>query len=230
MSVGMSSTLLSAYNGDKLLDDDVASTAITLNGTDEWMRLDLGDDLDLTSIEITNRNVAGERLDGAVVSLLDTNGATLVTFDPIAGAENGEVFTAKIAAKQDENPLPGMKVKWEIDGGILQLSDKKTSTTGEAVASIMSTSDKKVNVQASVSGTYYSPTEITNTVRVNATSEFVAFAEEPEFTKPEIAGVDPVIIIVPTMIILMGFMLMKKGVIKIKNTPSAPEPVPIQEV
>ena len=144
--------------------------------------------------------------------------------------ENGEVFTAKIAAKQDENPLPGMKVKWEIDGGILQLSDKKTSTSGEAVASIMSTSDKKVNVQASVSGTYYSPTAITNTVRVNATSEFVAFAEEPEFTKPEIAGVDPVIIIVPTMIILMGFMLMKKGVIKIKNTPSAPEPVPIQEV
>lgn len=144
--------------------------------------------------------------------------------------ENGDVFTAKIAANQDGNPLAGMKVNWAIDGGILQLSDKKTSASGEAVASIIPTSDKKIKVQASVSSSYYSPAEITNVVRVNATSEFVAFAEEPEFTKPEIAGIDPVIIIVPTMLLLMGFMLMKKGIIKIKNTPSAPNPVPIQEV
>ena len=145
--------------------------------------------------------------------------------------ENGEVFTAKVAAKQDENPLSGLKVKWEIDGGILQLSDKKTSATGEATASIIPTSDKKVNVQARVSGSYYSPSEITNTIRVNSTSEFLAFAEEEQvFTKPEIGGIDPVIIIVPTMIILMGFMLMKKGVIKIKNTPPPSNPVEIQEV
>jgi hypothetical protein len=145
--------------------------------------------------------------------------------------ENGEVFTAKIAAKQDENPLSGMKVKWEIDGGILQLSDKKTSASGEAIASIIPTSDKAVNVQASVSGSYYSPSEITNLVRVNATSEFVAFAEEQvEFTKPEIGGIDPVIIIVPAMIVLMGFMLMKKGIIKIKNTPPVPNQEQIQEI
>ncbi len=148
--------------------------------------------------------------------------------------ESGQVFTAKIAAKQDQNPLQGMKVKWEIDGGILQLSDKKTGATGEAIASIISTSDKKVNVKASVSGTYYSPSEVSNVVQVNATtSEFVAFAEEsPEFTKPEIGGIDPVIILVPAMIILMGYFLMKKGVIKIKNTPptSNPNPIPVQEV
>jgi hypothetical protein len=145
--------------------------------------------------------------------------------------ESGEVFTAKIAANQDGNPLSGMKVKWEIDGGVLQLSDKKTSNTGEAVASIISTSDKKVNVQASVSGSYYSPAEITNTVRVNATSEFLVFAEEElEFTKPEIGGVDPVIILIPSMIILMGYFLMKKGVIKIKKTPPVPNPVQTQEL
>ena len=144
--------------------------------------------------------------------------------------EEGDSFTAKVAAKQDENPLQGLKVKWEIDGGILQLSDKKTSATGEAVASIIPTSDKAISVQARVSSEYYSPTQVTNTVRVNATSQFVAFAEEQEeFTKPEIGGVDPVIILVPAMIILMGFMLMKKGVIKIKNTP-APAPAQIQEI
>jgi len=144
--------------------------------------------------------------------------------------ENGEVFTARIFAKQDQNPLQGMKVKWQIDGGILQLSDKKTGTTGEAVASIISTSDKQVKVYAKVSGSYYSPSEISNTVRVNATSEFLAFAEEEtEFVKPEIGGIDPVIIIVPTIIVLMGYMLMKKGVIKIKN-PTETKPVQIQEV
>jgi len=144
--------------------------------------------------------------------------------------ENGEVFTAKIAAKQDGKvPLPGMKVKWQVDGGILQMSDKKTGTTGEAIASIMSTSDKQVQVHAIVSGSYYSPSEISNIVRVNATSEFVAFAEEEiEFTKPEIGGIDPVIIIIPTMIVLMGYMLMKKGIIKIKN-PTVTKPVQIQE-
>jgi len=143
--------------------------------------------------------------------------------------ESGEVFTAKIAAKQENLPLPGMKVKWEVDGGILQLSDKKTGTTGEAVASIIPTSDKQVQVHASVSGSYYSPSDISNTVRVNATSEFVAFAEEEiEFTKPEIGGIDPVIILVPTILVLMGYMLIKKGIIKIKKS-TVTKPVQIQE-
>jgi len=145
--------------------------------------------------------------------------------------ENGEVFTAKIAAKQDQVPLQGMKVKWQVEGGILQMSDKKTGSTGEAIASIMSTSDKQIKVHASVSGSYYSPSEISNTVIVNATSEFLAFAEdEIEFTKPEIGGIDPVIILVPAIIVLMGYMLMKKGIIKIKNTPAEPNPVQIQQV
>jgi len=153
----------------------------------------------------------------------------IIELDTPTLVENGEIFTAKIAAKQDQIPLPGMKVKWQVDGGILQMSDKKTGTTGEAIASIMPTSDKQIQVHAIVSGSYYSPSEISNIVRVNATSEFVAFAEEEiEFTKPEIGGIDPVIIIIPTMIVLMGYMLMKKGIIKIKN-PTVTKPVQIQE-
>jgi hypothetical protein len=132
--------------------------------------------------------------------------------------ENGEVFTAKVAAKQDVEPLSGLAVQWEVDGGILQLSDKKTGSTGEAIASIMSTSANAVNIKASVSGSYYPLSTVAKTVRVNSTSEFLAYAEpELEFTKPEIGGIDPVIIIVPTMIVLMGYMLIKKGTIKIKN-------------
>jgi hypothetical protein len=144
--------------------------------------------------------------------------------------ENSEVFTVKVAANQDNLPLDGLKVQWTIDGGVIQLSDKKTGPTGEAVASIISTSGKAVTVKASVSGSYYEPNSISKTVLVNSTSsEFLAFAEEePDFVKPEIAGIDPVIIIVPTVIILMGYMLIKKGVLKIKN-PKVIEQVP-QEV
>ena len=147
--------------------------------------------------------------------------------------ENSEVFTVKVAANQENLPLDGLKVEWKIDGGILQLSDKKTGPTGEAIASIFSTSGKAVKVQAIVSGSYYEPNSISKTVKVNSTApEFLAFAEEePEFVKPEIAGIDPVIILVPVIIVLMGYMLIKKGVIKIKNTKATEEiPQVAQEV
>ena len=141
--------------------------------------------------------------------------------------QNGEVFTVKVEAKQDDLPLSGLGVQWNVDGGILQLSDSKTGTTGEAIASIISTSGSTVNIKASVSSSYYSPNTVAKTVRVNSTSEFLAFAEEePKFIKPEIGGIDPVIIIVPAVIILMGYMLIKKGTIKIKN-PTVTKQVPI---
>jgi len=141
--------------------------------------------------------------------------------------ESGEVFTVKVEAKQDDLPLSGLGVQWNVDGGILQLSDSKTGTNGEAIASIISTSGSAVNIKASVSSSYYSPNTVTKTVRVNSTSEFLAFAEEePKFIKPEIGGIDPVIIIVPAVIILMGYMLIKKGTIKIKN-PTITNQVPI---
>jgi len=140
--------------------------------------------------------------------------------------EDQEVFTVKVIAKQDDLTLSGLKVNWNVEGGVLQLSDTKTGTTGEAVASIMSTSGKTVNVKASVSGSNYSPSTISKTVKVNSTaSEFLAFAEEQtEYTKPDIGGIDPVIILVPAMLGLMGYMLFKKGAIKLKNPPVPTQP------
>ena len=135
--------------------------------------------------------------------------------------EDQEVFTVKLSAKQDDLNLSGLNVSWNVDGGILQLSDSKTGTTGEAIASIISLSGKAVNVKASVSGSNYSPSTISKTVKVNSTSsEFLAYAEEQtQFTKPDIGGIDPVIILVPAMIGIMGYMLFKRGAIQIKNPP-----------
>jgi len=140
--------------------------------------------------------------------------------------ENLEVFTVKITAKQDDLALSGLNVNWSVQGGALQLSDRTTGITGEAVASIMSTSGSTVDVKASVSGSNYSPSTISKSVKINATaSEFLAFAEEQtQYAKPEIGGIDPVIILVPAMIGLMGYMLFKKGVIKVRNPPVINQP------
>ena len=141
--------------------------------------------------------------------------------------ENGEVFIASIAVKQDNLPLSGLGVQWDVDGGILQLSDSRTGTTGEAVASIISTSNQKVDVRASVSGSWYTPNQISKTVRVNATSDFVAFAEDgqisQEYEKFEIGGFDPLLFIVPAAIVIVGYMLKKQGAFNIPN-PKAAKP------
>lgn len=94
MSVQMSSQHASIYGGETLLDGDATSFAQTGNGTDEWISLNL----EVTRIQLTNSDSSGNRFDGAVVSLLDADGDVVHTFDPITGAENGEVFNLVLDA------------------------------------------------------------------------------------------------------------------------------------
>jgi hypothetical protein len=133
--------------------------------------------------------------------------------------ESGEAFITGITAKQDNLPLQGLDVVWNVEGGLVQISDKKTGATGEAKISIIPTSDSKIDIEATVSGSFYSANKVTKTVRVNSTSEFVAFAEGggmQDFTKFEIAGIDPVIIVVPAAIGIVGYTLKKKGIFNVK--------------
>ncbi|MBI5697944.1 MAG: hypothetical protein HZC29_05580, partial [Thaumarchaeota archaeon] len=44
-----------------------------------------------------------------------------------------ETFMVTVSAKANEKPLVGMNVNWQVDGGIVQISDSQTGTTGEAV-------------------------------------------------------------------------------------------------
>ena len=138
--------------------------------------------------------------------------------------EAGESFIASISVKQDDIPLKDMKVTWKVDGGAIQISDTKTGPTGNAAASIISLSNQKVNIVATISGSIYTPSTITKTVLINQTSEFVAFADDglgrQDIEKFEIAGIDPVLILVPAAIGLVGYMLRKQGSFKIRNQPA----------
>ena len=131
--------------------------------------------------------------------------------------ESGEAFVVTISAKSGEKPLVGLNVDWQISGGINQISDTQTGSTGDAVISVIP-QGTSVNVIATVSGQWYSPASISKSVTINS-PEGIPMEELP--SKPdyslEIFGIDPILIIVPGAIGAAGFMLKKKGQLKIKN-------------
>ncbi len=88
------------WAADKVLDGNTGSYSHTGQGAyvDQWLALDFGQVLDLTTIEIVNRASYGDRLDGAIVSLLGADGGVLHSFAPISGAEDGEAFTFDVPA------------------------------------------------------------------------------------------------------------------------------------
>jgi Ca2+-binding RTX toxin-like protein len=98
MQVTTSHTFSSEYNEPMVLDNKGYTSAITGQTANEWLKLDLGGDFDVQTIKLQNRNHLGYRLDGAVVSLLDAEGNVIHTFDPITGAEDGEVFQFDLPA------------------------------------------------------------------------------------------------------------------------------------
>jgi len=134
--------------------------------------------------------------------------------------EEGESFMVTVSVNHENNPLEKMSVSWNVEGGLLQISDSKTGTTGEAIASIIPLSNENVKIKADISGSWYSPTKTSAVVRINSTnSEFLAYADEGQevqYGQFEIMGIDPVIILVPAVLVGMGYVMMKKGMLKVK--------------
>lgn len=131
--------------------------------------------------------------------------------------ESGETFLVTVSAKSGEKSLAGLNVDWQISGGIIQISDTQTGSTGDAIVSVIP-QGSSVNVMATVGGQWYSPASISKSVTINS-SDGIPIEEQP--SKPdyslEIFGIDPILIIVPGAIGAAGFMLKKKGQLKIKN-------------
>lgn len=131
--------------------------------------------------------------------------------------DSTDTIIATLSAKANEKPLAGMKVDWQVSGGMVQISDSQTGTTGQAAISIMPTG-QAVNIVATATDQWYTPTSISKSITVNSTGSEVISTEQP--TKDysvEIFGIDPVLIIVPGAIGAAGFMLKKKGQLKIRN-------------
>jgi hypothetical protein len=131
--------------------------------------------------------------------------------------DSSETFIATVSAKANEKPLVGLKVDWQVSGGIIQISDSHTGTTGDATISIIP-NGQSVNIVATASGQWYSSASVSKSVTVN--SPIVVLSEEQPVKEDysiEIFGIDPILIIVPGAIGAAGFMLKKKGQLKIRN-------------
>ncbi|MBI5145763.1 MAG: hypothetical protein HZA84_00920 [Thaumarchaeota archaeon] len=129
-----------------------------------------------------------------------------------------DTLIATLSANANSKALVGMNVKWEVSGGYTQISDSTTSPTGEAA--IMITPQKNpLVITATVSGSWYSSATISKTISVNNLESIVITnVVESESYKPfEVYGIDPVMIIIPSAIGIVGFLLKKNGQLKIKK-------------
>jgi RHS repeat-associated protein len=86
LATSSSSYTNSAYPAPNAIDNNVATEAITNNGASEWMKFDLGNSYAVTSLTLQTR---GSWMNGAIVSVLDANGATVQAFPAISGLGSG---------------------------------------------------------------------------------------------------------------------------------------------
>ncbi len=122
----------------------------------------------------------------------------------------GESFLVSILAKQNNAPLRNAHVTWDFDGGITTIADEKTGPTGEAVASIIPTSNESVKIHATINNGPIQSAYASKIVKVNATTVQVLPDEiDDSFKKPDLGGIDPVLILVPALIGGMIFYMKK---------------------
>lgn len=135
--------------------------------------------------------------------------------------EKDSAFDASLSATYNNLPLTESGVTWKVDGAIVQISDSKTNKDGKASISMIGVSEKSVSIEATVNSAMFPSTKVSKIIKVNSTnSEFVAFGDSGQnekFQQIEIFGFDPVIILVPAVLGAAGFILRKKGLLKIKN-------------
>jgi serralysin len=119
LTVTSSSNFGPAYDGTKVLDENVTTPFISGGTSNHWLNIDMGGTFNFKRLELVNRDAAGERLNGAVVQLLDANDVVLHSFAPISGAENGEVFVMSL-----ETPLAFHDLKVTgSNGNYLQIAE-----------------------------------------------------------------------------------------------------------
>lgn len=129
-----------------------------------------------------------------------------------------DTFTATLSAKANSQALVGMNVKWEVSGGQIQIADSTTGSTGEAAIMIISQKNP-LEIRATVSGSWYSSATISKTISVNNVESTVTtdVVETKSYKPFEVYGIDPVLIIIPSAIGVVGFLLKKSGQLKIKK-------------
>jgi len=115
--------------------------------------------------------------------------------------DEGESFIVSLLAKQNGMPLKNANIVWELEGGISTMIEEKTGPTGEALASIISTSDNMVKISATIDNGPIQSAFASKIIKVNASSLEIPLTEKDDsFKKPSIEGIDPIMIMIPVLI------------------------------
>jgi Ca2+-binding RTX toxin-like protein len=104
-TASQSSIYSSGFSAATILDNNLTSFNHTLNGANEWLRLDFNQTLTINQVEIVNRSSNGTRLDGATVSVLDAQGNVIFTSAPITGAASGATITINLPTSLDAHAV-----------------------------------------------------------------------------------------------------------------------------
>ena len=88
-------TSSSVYNGNiaSNIIDGTTSYAQTLNGTDEYIQVDLGSEQNLSRAVLTNRDSYGTRTNGATLAVYDATHTEVYRSAPISGAANSDIIS-----------------------------------------------------------------------------------------------------------------------------------------
>ncbi|TBR10354.1 MAG: hypothetical protein EPO62_03545 [Candidatus Nitrosotenuis sp.] len=150
------------------------------------------------------------------VSVTSVTPELLISGPTTINATDTLIETLSVSA--NSKALAGMSVKWEVSGGEVQMADSATGSTGNAGIMITPLKNQLV-ITATVSGPWYSSATISKTITVNNLDPaVVADVVETKAYKPfEVYGIDPVLIIIPSAIGVVGFLLRKSGQLKIKK-------------
>jgi Ca2+-binding RTX toxin-like protein len=194
------SGIYGGYGTANLLDDNISTFAATPNGADEWFKLDLGSTNLITDVVLKNRDAAGERLNGAVVKLLDANGVVVHTFAAIANATDGQLITLHL-----DQPIAAYSVY--IDGApgqFIQLAEIDIMGTVGNYVNITDVASARISITASSIYGGYAPGLLLD----NNLTSFAATSNGPaEWVKLDLGAADRITDIVISNRDAAGFRL-----------------------
>lgn len=133
----------------------------------------------------------------------------------------GDTFFANVTIQNQGDPVKDVKVKWKVNGAIIQNAESATNQNGTAQIALIPNSDS-VDVGVNVADLGYSSLHENKIVQVNTTGSATASNSthneiQGKLKSFRINGVDPLPIIILGSVATGGILIKKKNILKFKK-------------
>jgi hypothetical protein len=121
------------------------------------------------SIGTTQASIIADDLPLSTYTItVDSLSPTLSIIAPTI-AQPGETFVASVTAMDHGDPLKNMKIRWKVNGAIVQSGDSVTNQNGTANIVLLANSDNSITLDTNATGLGYIPGHISKIVQINGT-------------------------------------------------------------